>query len=76
MLKAESPSQFIERLSVLPPRKRLEALRAIQDPALRRKVVEGLPPELHGEMLTESAAENLNRNVRDRVGRRKPSQAA
>ena len=76
MLKAESPSRFIERLSVLPPRKRLEALRAIQDPVLRRKVVEGLPPGLHGEMLAESAAENLNRNVRNRLGRRNPSQAA
>ena len=76
MLKAESPSQYIERLSALPPRKRLEAFRAIQDPVVRRKVAEGLPPKFHGEMLAESAAENLNRNVRNRLGRQNPSQAA
>jgi hypothetical protein len=76
MLKAESPSWYIERLSDLPARKRLETFRAIPDPALRRKVAEGLPPRLHGEMLAESAAENLNRNVRKRLGRQKPSQAA
>jgi hypothetical protein len=76
MLKAESPSQYIERLSALPTRKRLEEFRAIPDPAVRRQVAEGLPPELHGEMLAESAVENLNRNVRNRLGRQKPSQAA
>jgi hypothetical protein len=43
---------------------------------VRRKVAEGLPPKFHGEMLAESAAENLNRNVRNRLGRQKPSQAA
>jgi hypothetical protein len=76
MLKAESPSQYIEQLSALPPRRRLEEFRAIPDPVVRRQVAEGLPPELHGEMLAESAAENLNRNVRNRLGRKKPSQAA
>ena len=73
MLKAESPSWYIERLSGLPARNRLEAFRAIPDSVIRRKVAEGLPPELHGEMLAESAVENLNRNVRIRLGRRKPS---
>src|ERR1035437_5198537 len=49
MLKAESPSQYIEQLSALPPRRRLEEFRAIPDPVVRRQVAEGLPPELHGE---------------------------
>jgi len=76
MPMAESLSQYIERLSALPPRKRLEEFRAIKDSAIRRQVAEGLPPKLHGEMLAESAAENLNRNVRNRLGSQKPSQAA
>jgi 2-keto-4-pentenoate hydratase len=73
MPKAESASQYIERLSALPPRKRLEEFRAIQDPAVRRQVAEGLPPKLHAEMLGESAVENLNRNV---LAKQKPRKAA
>jgi len=76
MIKGESPRQYIERLSALPPRRRLAEFRAIPDPVVRRQVAEGLPPNLHGEMLAESAVENLNRNVRNRLGRQKPSQAA
>ena len=76
MLKAESLSQYIERLSALPPRKRLEAYRTIEDPAMRRQVVESLPPKLHAEMLGESAVESLNRNVRESLARRKPTKAA
>ena len=77
MPKAESLSQYIERLSALPPRKRLEEFRAILDPEIRRQVAKALPPQLHSEMLGESLLENLNRNVRDKaIRRRKPSQAA
>jgi hypothetical protein len=76
MLKAESLSQYIEQLSALPPRKRLEAYRTIEDPAMRRQVVESLPPKLHAEMLGEGIVENLNRNVREQLARRKPTKAA
>jgi len=70
-----SLKRCIERLSALHPRKRLEAFRAIRDPAVRRQVVESLPGNLHGEMLAESAAENRNRNVQARR-QKKPTQAA
>lgn len=66
MPKAESLKMYIEQLSALPPRKRLEEWRAITDPDLQRQVSEALPPKLHAEMLAESMAENLNRNVRAR----------
>lgn len=70
MPKAELANQYIERLSALPPRKRLEAFRAISDPEVRRLVDEGLPPKLQAEMLAESGLENLNRNVLEDVQRR------
>jgi hypothetical protein len=73
---AESPSQYIEQLSALPPRKRLEAFRAIQDPAVRRRVARDLPFQIYSEILDESLLENLNRNVAKDVARRNPSQAA
>ena len=73
---AESPSQYIEQLSALPPRKRLEAFRAIQDPAIRRRVARDLPFQIYSEILDESLLENLNRNVAKDVARRNPSQAA
>jgi 2-keto-4-pentenoate hydratase len=73
---AESLSQYIEQLSDLPPRARLEEFRAIPDAAVRRQVAECLPPNVHGEMLAESMLENLNRNVLKDVARRNPSQAA
>ncbi len=76
MPKAEFPSQYIERLSALPPRKLLEEFRAIQYPAVRLQVAQALPAEVYSEMLAESAVENLNRNVRNRLGRQSPSQAA
>ena len=76
MLKAGSLRQYIERLSALPPRKRLEAYRTIPDVEVRRQVAEALPPKLHAEMLGESAVESLNRNVRQRLARRKPTKAA
>jgi hypothetical protein len=73
---AESPSQYIEQLSALPPRKRLEAFRAIQDPAIRRRVARDLPFQIYSEILDESLLENLNRNVLKDMARRNPSQAA
>ena len=73
---AESPSQYIEQLSALPPRKRLEAFRAIQDPAVRRLVARDLPFQIYSEILDESLLENLNRNVLKDIARRNPSQAA
>ena len=76
MLTAESLSKFIGQLSALPPRKRLEAFRAIQDPADRQQVAKALPAEAFSELLDESAVDNLNRNVRDRMKQRKPSLAA
>ena len=79
MLKAESVRRYVEQLSALPPRERLEVYRTIQDPELRRQVVEGLPPKLHAEMLGESAVESLNRNVLQEIARRKghkPDRAA
>lgn len=63
---AESLKAYIEQLWVLPPRKRLEEWRAITDPELQKQVAEALPPQLHAEMLGESLAENLNRNVLDK----------
>jgi hypothetical protein len=76
MLMAESQSKFIEQLSALPPRKRLEAFRAIQDPAVRQQVARDLPAEVFSEILDESAVDNLNRNVRKRMSEQKPSRAA
>ncbi|MGA9626109.1 MAG: hypothetical protein WBL65_10080 [Bryobacteraceae bacterium] len=43
---------------------------------MRRQVVESLPPKLHAEMLGEDIVENLNRNVRESLARRKPTKAA
>ena len=77
MLPDESLNQSIAQLSDLPPRKGLEALRAIQDPALRRKIVAALPGKVHADILAESMADNLNRNVQARLSSRKqPSRAA
>ena len=73
---AESLSQYIERLSALPPRKRLEAFRAIPDPEVRKRVTLAMPWKAHSEMLDEMLLENLNRNVLKDVARRNPSQAA
>ena len=63
-------NQSIAQLSALPPRKRLEEFRAIQDLGLRRRVAKELPPEIYGEILAESGLENLNRNVRERLNAR------
>ena len=80
MPKAESANQYIERLLALPPEKRLEAFRAIEDPAVRRQVAKGLPAEVHAEILGAGMLENLNRNALESVGRRagqkKPGKAA
>jgi hypothetical protein len=76
MLKAESVSEYIERLSALPPKERLEAFRAIQDPETRRLIIDGLPPKVHSEMLGEELVQNLNRNAREFWRRYKPDQAA
>jgi Mg/Co/Ni transporter MgtE len=76
MLTAESLSKYIEQLSALPPRMRLEAFRAIQDPADRQQVANALPAEAFSEILDESAVDNLNRNVRNRMKKQKPSLAA
>ena len=54
-------------LSALPPRKRLEAYRAIQDPTLRRQVAKALPWDLYSAILAESGLDNLKRNVRERM---------
>jgi len=72
----ESLSQCIERLSALPPRKRLEAFQAIPDPEVRKRVTLAMPLEVHGEMLAEMLLENLNRNVLKDMARRNPGQAA
>ncbi len=71
-----SLKQYIEQLSALPPRKRLEAFRAIQDPEVRKQVGLGLPSKLHGEMLAESMLENLNSNAAKDFARRNPGRAA
>lgn len=76
MLTAESLSKFIEQLSALPPRKRLEAFRAIQNPSDRQQVAKALPAEAFSEILDEAAVDNLNRNVRAKMKQRKPSLAA
>ncbi len=77
MLPDESLNQSIAQLSALPPRKRLEAFRAIQDPAERRQVAKALPFKEYDEMLTESMVDNLNRNVQAKLSSRKqPSRAA
>jgi hypothetical protein len=76
MLTAKSLSKYIEQLSALPPRKRLEAFRAIRNPADRQQVAKALPAEAFSEILDESAVDNLNRNARDRMKQRKPSLAA
>jgi hypothetical protein len=80
MPKAELARKYIEQLSALPPRERLEAFRMISDPAVRLLVDEGLAPKLHAEMLAESGVETLNRNVRDemtrRQARKRPGRAA
>ena len=79
MLKVESVSWYIEQLSALPPRKRLEAFRAIQDPAERRQVVRALPPQVHAELLKEAMLQGLNENALTSAARRrgqKPDKAA
>jgi DNA-binding MurR/RpiR family transcriptional regulator len=63
MLKAESQSTFIEQLSALPPRQRMDAFRAIQDPAVRQQVARDLPAQAYSEMLVEAAIENLRQNI-------------
>lgn len=70
MRKAESVIPSIEQLLALPARKRLDAWRAIQDPEVRKRVARALPSRAHAEMLAEAAAENLNRNVLTKKGRR------
>lgn len=63
---AESLKAYIEQLSALPPRKRLEAWRAISEAELRKQVARALPGNIHAEMLAEELGENLNRNVLDK----------
>ena len=63
MLTAESLKQSIERLSALPPRKRLEAFLAMPDQEERDQVAKALPLKVHAEMTAEAMADNLNRNV-------------
>jgi hypothetical protein len=72
---AESLKQYIEQLSALPPRKRLEAFRAIPDP-VRKQVARELPAQLYSEILDEAMLESLNRNSAKDFVRRNPSQAA
>ena len=72
----ESLGQYIERLSALPPRKRLEAFQAIPDPEVRKRVALAMPFKVHSEMLAEMLLENLNRNVLMDMARRNPGQAA
>ena len=72
----ESLNQCIEQLSALPPRKRLEAFRAIPDPEFRKRVMLAMPFKVHSEMLDEMLLENLNRNVLIEMARRNPGQAA
>ena len=72
---AESLSQYIEQLSALPPRERMEAFRAIPDPAVRRRVARELPPQVFSEILGESMLENLNlkrKLTREECGRLLP----
>ena len=76
MPQAESPKQYIERLSALPPRKRLEAWHAIPDQTIRQQVAVGMSAEVHSEMLAEILLENLKRNAQASVDRRKPNLAA
>ena len=76
MLQDESLTLSIAQLSALPPRKRLEAFRAIQDPAQRRQVAKALHPEVYGEILDESFLDNLNRNVQATLDHQQPSRAA
>ncbi len=76
MLAADSLSKFIEQLSALPPRKRMQEFLAIQDPVVRRQVAKALPAKIYSEILGEAAVDNLNRNVRAQMKQRKPSQAA
>lgn len=75
MLKAESLSQFIGRLSALPPRKRLEEYHAIQDPAERLQVARAMPAQDYSDMLGEAMVAGLNQHLRDKVARRNPSKA-
>jgi hypothetical protein len=75
MTQAELAKQYIEQLSALPPRKRLEAYRAIPDKEVKRLVADGLPGKLHAEMLGEAGLESLNRNVREDVARREAARA-
>ena len=72
MQRDEYLSQFIAQLSALPPRKRLEAFRAIEDSGLRREVAKALPPDLYGEILDESFLDNLDRTVQERMTPRNP----
>jgi len=72
----ESLNQYIERLSALPPRKRLEAFRAIPAPEIRKQVALAMPSKDYSEMLDESMLENLNRNVAQDFARRNPGRAA
>jgi hypothetical protein len=52
MQRDEYLSLFIAQRSALPPRKRLETFRAIENSALRRDVAKSLPPELYGRSST------------------------
>lgn len=63
----ESLEQFIERLAALPPRRLLEAYRAIGDPVLRQKVANGLPFDKYGDMMAESMCDNIGRVVREQL---------
>jgi hypothetical protein len=76
MPQEESLRQFIERLSALPPRQRLEEWRAIPDQTIRRQVAIGMSPDVHADMVVELMIENLNRNALESVASRKPSLAA
>ena len=71
MLKAESARRYIEQLSALPPTKRLEAYRAIHNPAERRQVARALPPKVHSELMQEAMLQGLNPNVLEDVARRR-----
>ncbi len=75
MLQAKSPHEFIEQLSALPPRKRMEAFRAIQDPEVRQQVARDLPAQAYSELLGEAAMENIRQNIRQ-LAREKSDQAA
>jgi hypothetical protein len=76
MLSVESLKQYIEQLSALPPRKRLEVFRAIQDPTERREIAKALPPGIRSEILAQGMLDGLNRNALKSVARRKPGLAA